>query len=602
MISLPDNSKPFLGVRTSALGQEWRERLDHRSRNEALAMTQAHAIPDLVARVMAGRGVDADSAEAFLSPSIRDLMPDPSTMTDMDAAAARLAGAIVANEQVAIFGDYDVDGAASSALLHRFLGSHGIASQIRIPDRIFEGYGPNPAAMRELAASGASLIVTVDCGSTSFEAIEAARKAGADVVVLDHHQTGETLPPCSAVVNPNRHDDLSGLGHLCAAGVVFMTLVATIRLLRQQGHYSADRPPPDLIQMTDLVALATVCDVVPLVGLNRAFVLRGLQAMRSRQNAGLAALADVAKLSAPPEPWHLGFLLGPRINAGGRIGDAALGARLLVTQEPGEATQIAAQLEELNRERQAQEASMVEEAVAQAQAEIGEGDGPFVLLTESVNWHAGIVGLIASRLKERFRRPAFAIQFDANGRGAGSGRSIVGVDIGRAIRAAVENGILLKGGGHAMAAGLTVERSRLADLRVFLEEQLSPVRSALEENHILRVDGALTSRSANPALLEILDRAGPYGAGNAQPVFAFPAHSVRDARIVGRDHVSVKLLAGDGATLQGIAFKAAETELGQMLMAGHPSLHVAGTLSADAWRGQQRVQLRIMDAAVPERY
>ncbi len=602
MSSLPDTSKPFLGVRNSALGQEWRERLDPRSRNAALAMTQAHGIPDLVARVMAGRGVEASGAEGFLAPSIRELMPDPTTMTDMDAATIRLVRAITTCEQVAIFGDYDVDGAASSALLHRFLEHHGVRSHIRIPDRIFEGYGPNPAAMRELAAQGASLIVTVDCGSTSFEAMEAALQAGADVVVLDHHQTGETLPGCSALVNPNRQDDLSGLGHLCAAGVVFMTLVATTRLLRHQNWYGGERQPLDLMRMTDLVALATVCDVVPLIGLNRAFVLRGLQIMRTRENLGLAALADVAKLSAPPEPWHLGFLLGPRINAGGRIGDAALGARLLVSQDTVEAGQIAAKLDELNRERQAQEAAMVEEAIAQAQAEIGDGEGPFVLLAQSSNWHAGIVGLIASRLKERFRRPAFAIQFDANGRGTGSGRSIVGVDIGRAIRKAVESGILLKGGGHAMAAGLTVERSRMADLRVFLEEELSALRSTLEENHILRIDGALTARSANPALLDMLSRAGPYGAGNPLPVFAFPAHAVRDARIVGRDHVSVKLLAGDGAALQAIAFKAADSELGQILLSGQPGLHVAGTLSSDAWRGQQRVQLRITDAAVPERF
>lgn len=593
-------STHFLGVRQSALDQEWRERLDARSRNAAQVMTQAHAIPDLVARVMAARGVEAAAAEAFLSPSIRDLMPDPSTLTAMDAAANRLAQAVQRRESVAIFGDYDVDGAASSALLQRFFAHYGVPAEIRIPDRIFEGYGPNPAAMRELAARGASLIVTVDCGSTSLEAIAAANDAGADVVVLDHHQVGETLPQCVALVNPNRQDDLSGLGHLCAAGVVFMTLVATARVLRSANWHGAVAPP-GLMQLVDLVALATICDVVPLTGLNRAFVVRGLAVMRARQNAGLAALCDVAKLAAPPEPWHLGFLLGPRINAGGRIGDAALGARLLVSQDPGETELIAQKLDELNSQRQVQEAAMVEEAVAQAEAEIGEGEGPFVLVTQSSNWHAGIVGLIAARLKEKFRRPAFAIQFDGNGRGAGSGRSVSGADIGKAVRAAVEAGILVKGGGHAMAAGLTIDRAQLAALRAFFEESFAKNRAMLDENHVLHIDGALTARSATAALLAMLERAGPYGAGHPAPVFAFPAHSVRSARIVGRDHVSVSLAAGDGATLQAIAFRAAQSELGRLLLSGPQSLHVAGTLTSDIWRGQQRVQLRILDAAVPAR-
>jgi single-stranded-DNA-specific exonuclease len=593
-----ETDKPFLGVRNSALGQEWRDRLDVRARNTALAMAQTTDIPELVARVLAGRGVEAEGAARFLDPTIRDLMPDPSVMTDMDKAAARLADAIRRRERVAIFGDYDVDGACASALLYRFLAHHGVQSEIRIPDRIFEGYGPNPAALRELVAHGASLIVTVDCGSTSFEALDAARQAGADVLVLDHHQTGMELPAATAIVNANRQDDLSGLGYLCAAGVTFMALVATARELRRSGWYGAVREH-DLMGDLDLVALATVCDVVALTGLNRAFVVKGLQAMRARRNAGLNALCAVARLSGPPEPYHLGFLLGPRINAGGRIGDAALGARLLVCEDAHEAEAIAMKLEDLNRERQAHEAAMLQQAMAQAEAEIGNTEGPCVLVTESANWHPGIVGLIAARLKERFRRPAFAIHFDPSGRGTGSGRSVSGVDIGHAIRDAMEKGILVKGGGHAMAAGLTIDRVRLAEFRAHLEETLGEAWRKLTENHVLRIDGALTARSANPALIELLEKAGPYGAGHASPVFAFPAHAVRDARVVGTDHVAVRLSAGDGAVLQAIAFRAAGSPLGKLLLGASRQLHVAGTLGAEMWKGQRRIQLRILDAATP---
>lgn len=593
--------KPFLGVRNSATGQLWRERLDQRTRNIALTIAQTSDIPELVARVLAGRGVEAEQAEAFLDPSIRDLMPDPSVLTAMEAACERIAKAVLEGERVAIFGDYDVDGAASSALLHRFLAHHGLQAEIYIPDRIFEGYGPNPAAIGELVGRGATLIVTVDCGSTSFEALEEAARLGVDVVVLDHHQMSERLPPCRALVNPNRHDDMSGLGHLCAAGVVFMTLAAVTRTLRTAGAYRA-LAAPDLLAWLDLVALATICDVVPLKGLNRAFVVKGMAVMRRQANRGLAALAASARLSGPAEPWHLGYLFGPRINAGGRIGDAALGARLLVTEDAAEAGRIAAQLEELNRLRQEQEAAMVEEARAQADAEIGGGEGPAVLVTHSGDWHPGIVGLIAARLKERFRRPAFAIHFDAYGRGSGSGRSVPGVDIGAAVRAALDAGILVKGGGHAMAAGLTVQKPRLGELRAFFEERLGETCALLRENHVLKLDGALTARGATAELVDTLEKAGPYGAGHPSPVFAFPAHAVRNARVAGRDHVSLQIGAGDGAWLNAIAFKCADTDLGRLLLSAPPRLHVAGTLACDLWQGQRRVQLRVSDAAVPSAF
>jgi len=423
----------FLGVRVSASGRTWLDRLDGKTRNVALDIAQSYDIPELVARVLAGRGVTRDGAPQFLSPTIRELMPDPSVLTDMDVAADRLASAISDHERVAIFADYDVDGAASAALMFRFFKHHGLIAEIYIPDRIFEGYGPNPNAINELIDKGTQLIVTVDCGATSHEALEAAKSRNVDVVVLDHHQMGVDKPPSVALVNPNRQDDLSGLGYLCAAGVVFLTLVATTRNLRQRGHYENQTKPAELLQWLDIVALATVCDVVPLVELNRAFVTTGLAVMHRQQNVGLRELSKIARLDGPARPYHLGFMLGPRINAGGRIGDAALGARLLCSEDAYEAAEIAERLELLNRERQAAEAVMLEEAVAEAEAEIGDSDGPAVLITQSDQWHPGIVGLLASRLKDRFARPTFAIAFNSTGLGSGSGRSISRVDLGAEI-------------------------------------------------------------------------------------------------------------------------------------------------------------------------
>lgn len=593
-----DGQQPFLDIRHSVSGRFWSDRLDAVSRNAATAIAQSTGMPELVARVLAGRGVGIDEAAGFLAPSLRELMPDPATLTDMDKAAARIARAVTDGEQIAIFGDYDVDGAASAALLSRFGRDHGLDPVVYIPDRIFEGYGPNPEAIRQLADDGASLIVTVDCGATSIEALAEAQQSGVDVVVLDHHQMGEALPPATALVNPNRQDDLSGLGHLCAAGIVFMTLVAVTRKLREEGYYGA-RPAPDLLQWLDLVALATICDVVPLKGLNRAFVVKGLAVMRSMANPGISALAAAARLSGPPQAYHLGFVLGPRINAGGRIGDASLGARLLASKDEGQAARIAGQLEALNAERQAAEKVMLEEAVAQADAEIGTGDGPPVLVVQSSNWHPGIVGLIAARLKERFGRPAIAIHFDGRGSGIGSGRSIAGVDLGSAVRAGLDDGLLVKGGGHAMAAGLTVEYGKLAALRAHLEESLGNAVASARHADTLSVDGALTARAATLDLFEQLERAGPYGAGHPSPLLVLPAHSVRYARVVGHDHVSARLSAGDGAQLNAIAFRAADAPLGKFLLEQPARAHVAGTLTADFWQGSRRLQLRIVDAALP---
>ncbi|MCB1495158.1 MAG: single-stranded-DNA-specific exonuclease RecJ [Bauldia sp.] len=589
--------RAFLGVERSITGRRWVERLDAGAARLAQTIAQRHGTTEIVARILAGRGIDADSVPDFLDPALKRLMPDPSVLTGMDAAAERIADAVTAGEAITIFGDYDVDGATSAALLSRYLRAVGVDAAIYIPDRIFEGYGPNPEAMAKLAAAGTRLVVCVDCGSTSFDALAEAGKLGLGVVVIDHHQVGDDLPPAEAVVNPNRQDDLSGLGYLAAVGVTFLTAVAVNRILRGRGHFGASRREPDLLQWLDLVALGTVCDVVPLVGLNRAFVSKGLRAMARRENPGLAALADVSRLGGPPSPYHLGFVLGPRINAGGRIGDAALGARLLASDDPAESEAIAVELDRLNRERQALETAMLEEAVAEAEAEIGSGEGPAVLVTASETWHPGVVGLIASRLKDRFQRPAVAVGIQPNGLGAGSGRSVPGIDLGRLVRRAVEEGILVKGGGHAMAAGLTVERSRLGDLRGFLADQASSIAGG-DAVGSLAIDAALAATGATVDLIGLVEQAGPFGTGHPEPVFAFPMHRLGYVETIGNGHVRAALKSPDGTALKAMAFRAADTELGRALLDSRgQALHVAGTLSVDRWQGRTQPSLRIIDAA-----
>ncbi|MBZ9873896.1 single-stranded-DNA-specific exonuclease RecJ [Mesorhizobium sp. BR1-1-9] len=585
----------FLDVRQSATGVSWEHRLTERQEMVALAIAQGHGVPDIVARVLAGRGVTVEQAERFLDPTIRDLLPDPASLTDMDKAAIRIAAAVMARERVAIFGDYDVDGAASSALLKRFLAHFSISSEIYIPDRIFEGYGPNPEAMRELVSRGATLIVTVDCGTNSPASIDAANAAGADVVVLDHHQVGGALPAAHAVVNPNRDDDLSGQGHLCAAGVVFLALVQTAKVLRGR---LADATPPDLLSLLDLVALATVCDVVPLTGVNRAFVVKGLQVARQQRNEGMAALARVSRVGEPLSTFHLAYLIGPRINAGGRIGDAALGSRLLATDDPVEARTIAETLDRLNQERQLMEQEMLAAARAEADAELAGGSGPAIVVTASTNWHPGIVGLLASRLKDHARRPAFAIAFNATGTGTGSGRSVSGFDLGRLVREAADAGLIVKGGGHGMAAGITVERTRLGELRAFFEERAAADVFRLQGEESLAIDGALAAEGATLALLDALEKAGPFGAGHVAPVFALPRHRLADARLVGTNHIRADLQSGSGGRIQAIAFRAVDTVLGDFLFKNRGmTIHVAGSLSGNYWNGNRSVQFRIVDAA-----
>ncbi|MDK9695199.1 MAG: single-stranded-DNA-specific exonuclease RecJ [Siculibacillus sp.] len=593
-----EGPRAVLGVTRSASGRTWVDRLDLPGAALATAMTQRFGLPDIVARVMAGRGVGLDDAAAFLDPTIKDLMPDPSTVTDMDAGVTRLADAVERGEKIALFADYDVDGATSAAVMRRWLRQVGVDPIVHVPDRLIEGYGPNVEAIRNLAAAGAGLLVTLDCGSTSFEALVAARDAGLDTVVIDHHQCGVELPTAVAVINPNRQDDLSGLGHLCACGVAFVTLVGLARELRRRGHFRT-RPEPDLLALLDLVALGTVADVVPLLGLNRAFVVKGLQVARKRRNPGLTALSAVARLSGPMSPYHLGFLIGPRINAGGRIGDAALGSRLLATDDPVEAERIAADLDRLNKERQVMEAAMVEEADAQIVARFGADPGPIVVAS-SADWHPGVVGLIAARLKEKWSRPALAVAFDRGALGTGSARSIAGVDLGAAVRAAVEAGLAVKGGGHRMAAGLTVEESKLDTVRDFLAERLATTVAGALERRDLEVDGAMTAAAAAVELVETLEKAGPYGSGRPEPLFAFPAHRVAFADEVGNGHVRVSLASGDGTTLKAIAFRAASEPIGRTILAarGRP-LHVVGALGLDHWQGDARVQLRIVDVCEP---
>jgi single-stranded-DNA-specific exonuclease len=594
------SARLFLGVDRSVNGWAWRDRLDERGTARALAIAQQHNVPELLARVLAGRGVEPGEVDAYLDPALRRLMPDPHVVTAMEAASLRIADAVMRGERVAIFGDYDVDGATASALLARFLHAGGVEPIVHIPDRIFEGYGPNVEAIRALAERGATLLVTVDCGTTSIEPLAAARRLGLDVVVIDHHQADEKLPD-AIVVNPNRLDDLSELGHLAAVGLVFLTAVAVNRVLRTRGFWTGTRAEPDLLSFLDIVALGTVADVVPLKGLNRAFVAKGLLALRNRDNVGLTALMDVARLAGPPEPWHLGFLLGPRINAGGRIGRADLGSLLLRTDDPAEAGAIAAELDRLNQERRAMEQVMLEEAQAEAMAALGLEEKGAVVVTAAAGWHPGVVGLLAARLKERFGRPAFAIALEPGGTGTGSGRSIAGVDLGRTVRRAVAEGLLLKGGGHAMAAGITVRRDALASFRAYLESELADAVAAARANRALLVDGAVSAAGANAALVATLAQAGPFGAGNPEPVVALPHHTVAYAEEVGQAHVRVRLRSGDGTTINAIAFRAAGQPLGQALMTsrGQP-LHAAGTLSIDRWNGAERVQLRLIDVAAPD--
>ncbi len=575
----------FLGVETSLTGRRWTGPTPDQDRL-AQAMAQSAALPLPVCHTLVRGGVDAAGAAAYLAPALRDLLPDPLSLKDMGKAAARLLAAVEARQKIAIFADYDVDGGASAALLITWLRAMGRAATLYIPDRIDEGYGPNEDAMAALARDH-DLIVCVDCGTLSHGPIAAA--AGADVLVLDHHLGGETLPPALAVVNPNRQDEPGDLGHLCAAAVVFLLLVELNRRLRAEGTEG-----PDLMAMLDLVALATVADVAPLTGVNRALVRQGLRVMARRNRTGLTALADIARMDTAPTCYHLGFLLGPRVNAGGRIGAADLGARLLATDDPHEAAALAERLDRLNTERRDIEAAVREAALAQA--ETRGIDGPLVWAAGE-GWHPGVVGIVAARLKEATNRPAIVIGLD-NGIGKGSGRSVSGIDLGAAIQRLAAEGLLLKGGGHHMAAGLTVEASRIGPAMDRLAELLARQGADRIGPRDLTLDGALMPAAATLDLANQIEAAGPFGAGAAAPRFAFPDQAIRFAKRVGEEHLKIRFGDGPAGPLDAIAFGAFRGDLGAALE-GHQGarFHLAGRLDVNHFRGRQTVQLRLEDAA-----
>lgn len=586
----PDQPDYALGVTRSFAGRAWRLR-PHEA--ETARLLELKGLSATLARVLASRAISPDDADSFLSPRIKTFLPDPFALANMQKATERFAQAIIRGECIGVLADYDVDGSASAALVLRFLRMVGSDAHLHIPDRLKDGYGPSPAAMRDLHARDCKLVVTVDCGAAAHEALNTARELGLDVIVLDHHAVEEN-PPAFAHVNPNGPDDKSGLTQLAATAVTFVFLIAVHRHLRELGWFAAQGiAEPDLIAFLDLVALATITDVVPLKGINRAFVRQGLKILDGLERPGLAALARVSSISPPFTPYHLGFMFGPRINAGGRVGRSDLGAQLLATDDAAEADRLASELNRHNRERQAIEASIVEAAEAMA---LQQTDAPFVFVANE-GWHVGVVGIVAGRLKERHAKPALVAGIE-NGFARGSARSVPGVDLGAIIRAARETGLLETGGGHAMAAGFSVRSERLKDFTAYLHETLEPHRNVIAAANDLLADALVSVSGATLALIDDIARAGPFGAGNAEPMFLLPDVVVAYADVVGTNHVRLRLLARDGASLNAIAFRAADAPLGQGLLKSRGKrIHVAGKLRSDTYKDEARVQLHVEDAA-----
>lgn len=583
----------LLGVERSVSNKRWVER-PHDERL-AIALAQRLGVSALTARVMAARGVTLETADHFLSPTLRDLLPDPSHFKDMETVVARTVEAIEHKQSIAIFGDYDVDGATSSALLVRFFKGLGITPRVYIPDRMSEGYGPNAQAFETLKQEGVDLIITVDCGTTAFEPLEYAAEQNLDVIVIDHHEADVRLPPCVGVVNPKRLDEDGQYASVAAVGMAFIFAVGVNRALREAGWLEKQNlKPVNLLGFLDIVALGTVCDVVPLVGLNRAFVIQGLKVMAGRQNMGITALSDVAGVAEAPEAYHAGFVFGPRVNAGGRVGESYLGTRLLATDNPAEAAELAARLDGYNQERKSLEQEVLEAAITQVET---DGVGQGFVCAVGHGWHPGVIGIVASRLKERYSLPACVISVNEDGVGHGSGRSVSGVDLGSAVLAARQAGLLLKGGGHAMAAGFTVAEAQRNHFIEFLETRLSQQIAQEEIVPTYRCDGVIAPNAVTPALVEELEQIGPFGAGNAQPKFILPEVSVQRADVVGKDHVRCFLTDSFGVRLKAIAFRALDSELGQLLLNhGGKKLHVAGRLKLDTWGGGSSVQVILEDA------
>ena len=567
-------------------GQPWRQRAGDRELSD-----------DLVDQLLLARGVDRADLPRHRNPTIRDFLPDPSVFTDMDTAAARLADAVVAAERIAIFGDYDVDGATSAALLTLLLRRLDVEPIVYIPDRLMEGYGPSGAAQVELKARGATLAITVDCGAQAFEALDQAAAAGLEVIVCDHHQCASRLPTALAMINPNRLDeseDGAAHGHLAAVGMAFLLGVALIRELRARGHF-AERPEPKIIDLLDIVALGTVADVARLKTLNRAFVTQGLKVMGERRNIGLVALAEAARLVKAPTCRDLGFALGPRINAGGRVGKSDLGVRLLTSTDPEEAREIATELDRLNEERRAIEMLVTEQATVAAEA---QADAPLILVSGK-GWHPGVIGIVASRLKEKHGRPAIVIAEDDDGTGKGSGRSISGVDLGAAVLAAKDHGLLIAGGGHAMAAGLTVAPGGIEALRDFLSDRIAADVESARGGRALLLDALLAPGGVSATLCDALDLAGPYGAGWPAPRVAVGPARLHKVGIVGNGHVRAIAIGDDGKSFKLIAFRATDTPLGQALLASGADQRwwLAGTIKRDEWTGGNAAEMHLEDAA-----
>ena len=581
------------GVDRSICGRRWRLRAADGLEGQAVA--ERLALPEIVGRLLTQRGIDHNDAPGFLAPRLREQLPDPSHLRDMEVAAARLVRAVREGETIAVFGDYDVDGATSAALLLRFFAAVGGRTRVYVPDRLREGYGPNTPALLRLYAEGARVVVTVDCGTNAHLPLAEVAAAGLEVIVVDHHVAEPLLPCAAAIVNPNRLDEESPHGALAAVGVAFLLVVAVNRALRRAGWYARGRAEPDLMGWLDLVALGTVCDVVPLAGLNRAFVAQGIKVARRNANPGLAALAAIAGVSEPLDAYHLGFVFGPRVNAGGRVGAADLGARLLATDDPAIAADLAQRLDAHNRERRDIETRTLEAAIAMVEE---AAQPPALVFAAATDWHPGVVGIVASRLKERYERPACVVAL-GDGIGRGSGRSIAGLPLGPAVIAARQAGLLINGGGHAMAAGFTVAAERLDALREFLVERLG---DGLDRGRLvpeLRVDAALSLGAAQAELISHIERLAPFGAGNPEPRFVLPAVRVVHTEAVGNGHLRCTLANPlDTARLRAIAFRTVGTPLGQFLAETRgAAVHVAGHLRRDTWRGGDAVQLLIDDAA-----
>lgn len=592
---MPTQSLAYvMGVSASLSGRAWR----WRGGNMDLGNSTAGLEDDILTQLLLTRGVARDDIARHAKPTLRDFLPDPSEFRDMDSAAERIAQAVLGGEAITVYGDYDVDGATSAALLIRLLRDLGSDASYYIPDRLLEGYGPSGEALVRLSEEGSSLIVTVDCGAMAFDALDQAHRAGVDVIVVDHHKCSAELPKAAALVNPNRLDEndfAASHGHLAAVGVAFLLAIALVRTLRTRGYFKS-RAEPDLMALLDLVALGTVADVAALHGLNRAFVAQGLKVMARRDRIGMAALIDASRLNRAPQCSDLGFALGPRINAGGRVGESTLGVRLLTTDDPDEARTIAEQLSALNEDRRAIEAEVQEAAEAML---VGQGNRAVQLLAGN-GWHPGVIGIVAGRIKEKTGKPAIVIALDeAEGTGKGSGRSISGVDLGAAIIAAREQGLLVAGGGHAMAAGLTVEAGKLEQLAEFLDSRLGQDVLRARENQSMQLDLALAPGGLTPQLVETLDQAGPYGIGWPGPRVAVGPVRIIKADIVGKDHLRVIAAGDDGRSLKAIAFRAAETEMAQTLI--HRSqgrrFHLAGRAKIDDWGNRPQAELHLEDAA-----